>query len=59
MISIVDPEDLKHVLRPTVYAATVNILPPAYTRERPATEDGRDRAGTELRGNPPGRPVSA
>lgn len=59
MISIVDPEDLKHILRPTVYAVTVGSLPPAYTRDRPATENGRDGAGTELRGNPPGRPVSA
>jgi hypothetical protein len=33
MISIVDPKELEHVLRPTVYAAAVGTMPPAFVSE--------------------------
>jgi hypothetical protein len=52
MISIVDPEELKHVLRPTVYAAAVNELSSATSRTLPADRIPERRAGSDQRVSP-------
>jgi hypothetical protein len=36
MISIVDPQELQHVLRPTVYAAAIGLETRASSRGLPA-----------------------
>ena len=45
MITIVDPEEIQHVLRPTIYAAAIKDLASAASRRttapqrRPASEE--------------------
>jgi hypothetical protein len=42
VISIIDPEELKNVLRPTVYAAAIDALPSAAGRMPVAGAKGDD-----------------
>jgi hypothetical protein len=42
VISIIDPEELKNVLRPTVYAADIDALPSATGRLSVAGAKGDD-----------------
>jgi len=46
MISIVDPEELKNVLRPTVYAASIDSISATFARECGATGRGRSPVAT-------------
>ena len=47
MISIVDPEELQHVLRPTIYAAAVKELPLAAARRMPVAPRPERRPGPD------------
>ena len=52
MISIVDPEELRHVLRPTVYAAAVNELPSSAGRTLPTDRLSALRTSSDQRVSP-------
>lgn len=47
MISIVDPEELRHVLRPTVYAAAINEPRSAASRTLPTDRLSVRQAGSD------------
>jgi hypothetical protein len=55
VISIVDPEEFKNVLRPTVYAATIDALPSAVARDAPGRAD---RASLPARSGGPCKPIN-
>jgi hypothetical protein len=57
VISIIDPEELKNVLRPTVYAADIDALPSATGRLSVAGAKGDD--DTLPRQSESGNPRSA